>query len=329
MAAAIIPKMPSTPVKNITPTTPTKPQLLKPTGENLQELSPELAKFLREMRSKVEQRIWPVAGGFQVKLEPFPKFREFSKEIRERIWRAACREGRVVEITSPPFRSPTPCPPVMHATTESRKQALVFYEPLVIGRVKTRSYINWNMDTIYISTHINSMHSSLAEVANKYLFANCQHLALTSVQYNSIRQNVHLANLKDLIVVYEDGNEGNNNKKTTSDRGMINFTRTDLFGPEQVVTLQPSTNDHGNWATSKIDCYTVKLLSRNRGRRAYDSEKNTLKYRRHSERKTVEPIRSDEDAAIRYFVNSFLNFGRCPELTGGRLQYELDHRISQ
>jgi hypothetical protein len=313
MAAEI--NMTSIPTKEMALTTSSPAPLLSSTGDNLHELDPELASFLTELRGTIEQRIWPVAGGFQARLLLFPEFRHLMLEIRERIFTIACFEPRVVEIAGGPSKTITPAPSLMHVNSQSRKIALALYNPLKLRGRFTGTYINWEVDIVYLNekTFKGAQHpTGPIRIRNRPVMAhtytwdwteyldlnlrqNCQHIALTQKEFDAIKCPSFKA-LKSVVVIHGYGPVNGKIHK----RGAVKFGPLSPSALNHEILLDEDTVAYRAWEKSNIDRYTPKLVVRDgRGRLADATAKNRHYYRRQEERDTAAIIESDEDAAIR------------------------------
>jgi hypothetical protein len=276
------------------PTTPSQPYIptepLSPDGDNLALLSPDLAMFMDDLRAKVKAaRAWPVAGGYSKYHPTFTPFQRLPHEIRARIYELASYQPRVVEVTcQPKLMSQTPVPAVLHASSESRKIALKVYERLVLDDMETGTFVNWELDTIFLNERHSWDYATLHE--------KCKKLALRTNPFNGVHLPDGFTNLDTLVVVLKvapgDGNVEFVPVDCDDDEAAMNRTRQSL------VAL---------WESKRIKSYLIRDSVRGREKLTLDpKEKDSSRQKREKERKIVEPLRSDEDVAI-------------------RLQYDLDH----
>jgi hypothetical protein len=149
------------------PTTPKKrgaselSEALSPNGDNLANLCPDLASLMDDYRAQIEaSRVWPVVGTYDNKSKPFKPFPRLPSELRQRVWELAARRPRVIEVIwqQKPF-STNPVPAVCHASSESRKYALIVYEKLILDKIDTGTYVNFELDTVFINNYRSSGHT--------------------------------------------------------------------------------------------------------------------------------------------------------------------------
>lgn len=280
---------PSTPSRSNAPT-----EALSPNGENLAFLSPELSTFMDDLRAKVNAaRAWPVAGqytkGYHRK---FTRFSGLPSEIRGRIYELASYQPRVLEVTC--HEKPicdTPVPAILHASSESRKYALKTYEPLILDSVNTGTYVNWDLDTIFVNDRRASFNRSMDY---SVLHEKCKKLALPSAPFSSFHFPVEYKRVESLIVVMN----------VIPGEGNAEFVPSSC---EEEAVMRPKGDLAALWINRRIKSYQIRDVDRGNERTILDPKQKLLSQeRREKERKLIEPLRSDEDVAI-------------------RLQYDLDH----
>jgi hypothetical protein len=281
--------VPSTPTRSTAPT-----EALSPNGDNLSFLSPELATFMDDLRAKVKAaRAWPVAGQYPKGYIPsFTPFSRLPSEIRLRIYELASYQPRAIEITclDKPI-SYTPVPAVLHASSESRKIALKTYEPLILDDYNMGTYVNWNLDTIFVNVRRAAYNSEMDYSA---LYEKCKKLALPSSPFSPFHLPIEYKNVESLVAVL----------KVASGAGNVEFVPVDC---EDDLITRPRQDLVRLWDTKRIKSYMIRDAVRGRERTMLDpKEKKLSQQRREKERETIAPLRSDEDVAI-------------------RLQYDLDH----
>lgn len=269
-------------------------EALSPDGENLAFLSPELSTFMDDLRAKVNAaRSWPVAGqyvrGYHRK---FHRFSSLPSEIRGRIYELACYQPRTLEITC--HEKPicdTPVPALLHASSESRKYALKIYESLVLDSVNTGTYVNWDLDTIFINDRRASYNRNMDY---NILHEKCKRLAMPSAPFSSFHFPAEYTKVESLILVLN----------VMSGEGKVEFVPSTC--DEEGVT-RPKADLTNLWMRKRIRSYQIRDVIRGNDRAIFDPKQKFLSQeRREKERKSIEPLRSDEDVAI-------------------RLQYDLDH----
>lgn len=126
------------------------------------------------------------------------------------------------------------------------------------------------------------------------LHEKCRKLALPSAPFSVFHFPIEYNNVESLILVLNVmPGEGNVEfVPTTTEEEGVTRTRADLMNL---------------WTRKRIKSYQVRDVVRGRERTILDSKQKLLSQeRRKKERETIEPLRSDEDVAI-------------------RLQYDLDH----
>lgn len=283
-----LPTTPTAPSRSFAPTEP-----LSPNGDNLAFLSPDLAMLMDDLRAKVNTaRAWPVAGRYSKEHPTFNPFQRLPHEIRARIYELASYQPRVIEVTchDKPM-SDTPVPALIHASSESRKIALKVYEPLVLEDVETGTFVNWDLDTIFLNDRRAAFNRHLSY---PILHEKCKKLALPGTTFTPFNLPPEYKHLETLVVVL----------KVAPGDGNLEFVPVDcdeeaMSRPRQaLVTL---------WESKRIKSYMIRDSIRGQARSMLDpKEKDSSRKRREKERRMVEPLRSDEDVAI-------------------RLQYDLDH----
>ena len=268
-------------------------EALSPNGENLAFLCPELSTFMNDLRAKVDAaRAWPVAGhhpGYHKKFDPFARL---PSEIRQRIYELASYQPRVLEVTchDKPLCD-TPVPAVLHASSESRKYALKTYEPLVLDSVNTGTYVNWDHDTIFVNDRRAAYNRSMDY---NILHQKCRKLALPTALFSSFHLPAEYKNVESLILVLN----------IMPGEGTVEFVPTTA---EDEGVTRPRADLMNLWIRKQIKNYQIRDVVRGMARTISDpKEKQLSRERRKGERETIEPLRSDEDVAI-------------------RLQYDLDH----
>ncbi|KAH8684515.1 hypothetical protein BGZ60DRAFT_355066, partial [Tricladium varicosporioides] len=94
--------------------------------------------------------------------DSFHLFLRLPKELRNRIWKFAAFEPRLLNIRAfPPasveiqyFFSSDPVPAILHTCQESRTEVLVFYtKAFSTGTTLRYIWTNFNVDTIKIEDH--------------------------------------------------------------------------------------------------------------------------------------------------------------------------------
>ena len=248
-----------------------------------------------DLRAKViASRAWPVAGRFSKKsISLFTPFQRLPQEVRAYIYELASHQARVIEVTchDKPMCD-TPIPALLHATSESRKIALKFYKPLILDGVETGAFVNWDLDTIFVNDRRARFNK---ELNYTILHKNCKKLALAHAAHAPFRMPAEYNNVESLIVVMQ----------VASGDGNVEFVPVE--GVEESMYL-PKLECVRLWETQRIKSYVIRDAARGRIRKMDPREKILARVRREEERNKVEPLRSDEDVAI-------------------RLQYDLDHGL--
>lgn len=247
-----------------------------------------------DLREKVKAaRAWPVAGQWPKGYIPsFTPFSRLPSETRQRIYELASYQPRIIEVTchDKPM-SDTPVPALLHASSESRKIAMKIFEPLVLDDVETGTYVNWDLDTIFV----NDRRAAFNRIMDySTLHQKCRKLALLSTLFSPFHFPVEYKNVESLIVVL----------KVATGEGNVGFVPVDC-GEEAMSRLRQELV--GLWEMKRIKSYMIRDAIRRRERTISDPKEKALSQkRREKERETIKPLRSDEDVAI-------------------RLQYNLDH----
>jgi hypothetical protein len=247
-----------------------------------------------DLRAKVQAaRAWPVAGRFSKDHIPsFTPFPRLPQEIRARIYELASYQPRIIEVTchEKPM-SDTPVPALLHASSESRKIALKVYVPLVLDEVETGTFVNWDLDTIFVNDRRSAFNTPMRYTV---LHEKCKKLALPSTKFMRFHLADEYKTLESLVVVLD----------VASGDGNVEFVPTNC---EEDVVSSPRQELVRLWETKRIKSYMIRDAVRGKVKSMLDpKEKDSSRKRREKERKTIEPLRSDEDVAI-------------------RLQYDLDH----
>ena len=248
-----------------------------------------------DLRAKVtSSRSWPVAGSFSKdRITLFTPFQRLPQEIRARIYELASYQPRTIEVTchAKPL-SDTPAPALLHASSESRMIALKVYEPLILNEVETGTFVNWDFDTIFVNDRraLFNRQQTYTVLAEK-----CKKLALVHASYAPFRLPAEYTNVESLIIVLQ----------IASDDGNIEFVPCQ---PGEQAMWGANQECERLWNDRRIKYYIVRDAARGFVRKMSPKEKVTARDRREQERKKIEPLRSDEDVAI-------------------RLQYDLDHGL--
>lgn len=252
--------------------------------------------FMDDLRAKVNAaRAWPVAGRYSKYHPTFTPFQRLPHEIRARIYELASYQPRIIEVTchEKPM-SDTPVPALLHASSESRKIALKVYERLMLDDVETGTFVNWELDTIFVNDHrsaFNNRHLNYTTLHEK-----CKKLALPANTFTPFNLPDEYTNLETLIVVL----------KVAPGEGNVEFVPVDC---NEEAMHTPRQGLVALWESKRIKSYLIRDLVRGREKSMLDpKEKDSSRKKREKERKTVEPLRTDEDVAI-------------------RLQYDLDHGL--
>jgi hypothetical protein len=146
----------------------------------------------------------------------FAVFPDLPFELRREIWLQAAEgtDPRVVEvvISSDSFKpkSQTSSPAVLSACHESREAALKVFEEVYYGGQSTGAMINWERDTLFFNTDIESGKRLLSNAKHPDWFLECRHLALNRVAFYGAALARHhsplfreLKNIEELIVVID------------------------------------------------------------------------------------------------------------------------------
>jgi hypothetical protein len=154
----------------------------------------------------------PVAA--MTPLQSFTLFPNLPFELRSEIWGYAAHgtDPRVVEviISSMSFKpkSHTSSPAVLSACRESRESGLKVFDAVRYGAEFTGALINWERDTLYFNTDIESGKRLLTNAKQPDWFEKCRGLALNRVCfYGAVLAGGHytwfkqLKNVEELIVV--------------------------------------------------------------------------------------------------------------------------------
>ncbi|KAG0646877.1 hypothetical protein D0Z07_6262 [Hyphodiscus hymeniophilus] len=241
-----------------------------------------------DLRAKVTAaRAWPVAGRFsKARFPSFTPFQRLPNEIRARIYELASYESRVIEVTchDKPM-SDTPAPALLHASSESRKIALNVYKPLVLDEVETGTFVNWDLDVIFLNDRRAAFNSQLNYTT---LHEKCKKLALPSASHLPFRLPEEYTHVESLVVVMQ----------VAAGDGNVEFIPAE---GEEETSYRAKTE-------CRIKSYTIRDANRGRVKSMSVEEKVASRKKREEERKTMAPLRSDEDVAI-------------------RLQYDLDHGL--
>jgi hypothetical protein len=109
----------------------------------------------------------------------FTLFPNLPLELRRNIWRFAASTERIIEVRwghcKDYYHSSTPPPSVLHASRESRIEALRYYEVLEMENcwaymegfgAMFRTYINYQRDTFYLS----ALHIDMREATDPALW---------------------------------------------------------------------------------------------------------------------------------------------------------------
>ena len=134
---------------------------------------------------------------FPPPLTEFRCFKNLPVEIRLMIWNQASFQPRLVEIICTSFRNfkahiypcLTPAPALLHTCREARNEGLKIYELLPgsdKGRTYKRTYINWEVDQIYLDPSGDKMYPGRdfkfyilhAELSKNELRRKCRHIVL-------------------------------------------------------------------------------------------------------------------------------------------------------
>ncbi|KAH8793877.1 hypothetical protein BGZ57DRAFT_387308 [Hyaloscypha finlandica] len=147
-------------------------------------------------------------------LQSFTLFPNLPFELRSEIWGYAAHgtDPRVVEviISSMSFKpkSHTSSPAVLSACRESRESGLKVFDAVCYGVEFTGALINWERDTLYFNTDIESGKRLLTNAKQPDWFEKCRSLALNRVCfYGAVLTGGHytrfkqLKNVEKLIVV--------------------------------------------------------------------------------------------------------------------------------
>lgn len=165
------------------------------------------------------------------------------------------------------------------------------FEPLILDEFETGTYVNWNLDTIFVNDRRAAFNRPMDY---SILHQKCKKLALPSTPFSPFHFPVEYRNVESLIVVL----------KVAPGEGNVGFVPVDC---EEKAMTRARQELVRLWETKRIKSYMIRDAVRGKERTILDpKEKELTQKRREKERETIEPLRSDEDVAI-------------------RLQYDLDH----
>jgi hypothetical protein len=147
-------------------------------------------------------------------LQSFTLFPNLPFELRSEIWGYAAHgtDPRIIEviISSMSFKpkSHTSSPAVLSTCHESRESGLKVFDAVRYGVEFTGALINWDRDTLYFNTDIESGKQLLTNAKQPVWFEKCRCLALNRVCfYGAVLAGGHstwfkqLKNIEELIVV--------------------------------------------------------------------------------------------------------------------------------
>ena len=113
---------------------------------------------------------------------------------------------RNADKTKPQFLSRTPAPSILHACVESRALGLKFYAMFNLGNHFSGTFVNWNIDLIFINQlaiYDFLSEYSQTEGAREEVEKHCQRIGFSGRCHGWLKSLDQFENLKEVTIVEE------------------------------------------------------------------------------------------------------------------------------